>query len=774
MALLENIYTLALKHPCCLQATATVLRAIPFGEKNYFKAFRHIFKISEFRLDPLIFGIVALRVETSSAGGRGEPFGIETKNYLRRRSWRALRRLGEAGDPAYVRMAAGMLFAVSDEHTQAPRNVGRSEWIWTAREERVVSTTYFDSFSHFLALNHILHQNSSQYRLLNSRKAWYRADETADTGRVEAFPGLWDEQPEAALGLLFESRAGIVHRFAVRVLRDNPTFCKEIPVEDIARLLCAAYPETGEFALDLARQLYDPENPDFALLTACLSATFEPAREQAVQWISSQPELLRRFPELLAQIIVSPFEDIRSRSKEFMAGTQLSEIERAALVEQVIGLVRDMGEGGRTEGFAEICSFLEEHFEPELRRTDLQTVRGLLESDAVEVQIFGARLLLISDISAEAIPGEMLAMINRSPSEELQGIGVSLLAKYGDDQLLARRELLFSYCLSEIAPVRAAVRPIIERVADLDAGFAAHFFDNLIAELFKKERCEGLHADIIRLVETALRGPLKAVDKNLRWRLIHARSKAAQQMGAISLEDAAGEDYTVRQWAAFADSPVVSVRRWAMAAYEADADRVRKHAGDALRILNSRWDDSRSFGIDYFGRTFTKADWNPSIIIGICDSTREDVQRFGRELITEFFEEGDGVEYMMKLSQHPSRNVQLFTTNYLKAYAGGDIRKLEQLEPYFITVLSNVCKGRVAKDRVTLFLLSEALESEAAANFVAAIFNRQSVTYALTDKAAYIECMCDIREKYPDVPLEIRAVPLPIKGIGESEAADGV
>ncbi len=207
-----------------------------------------------------------------------------------------------------------------------------------------------------------------------------------------------------------------------------------------------------------------------------------------------------------------------------------------------------------------------------------------------------------------------------------------------------------------------------------------------------------------------------------------------------------------------------------MTAYLEQPEKIRGAAADALRILNTSWEDSRAFAIDYFRTTFGKEDWRPSIIIGICDNTQADVQDFGTELVTQFFEQGDGVEYLTKLSQHPSRNVQLFISSYLSGYASDSIDKLKLLEPYFITVLSNVCKGRAAKDRVTMFLLEEALKSEPAADLVARIFNRQSVTWSLTDRAAYIEAMCDIRDKFPDVALDIQVKKLPVKGCGaESE-----
>jgi len=171
------------------------------------------------------------------------------------------------------------------------------------------------------------------------------------------------------------------------------------------------------------------------------------------------------------------------------------------------------------------------------------------------------------------------------------------------------------------------------------------------------------------------------------------------------------------------------------------------------------WEDSRLFAFDYFRHQFPENAWQPSLLISVCDSVRGDVQTFGRELLNRFFNEQDGEEYLLKLSQHPSINVQLFASNYLERFASGSLERMNRLELYFVTVLSAVNKSRVSKNRVTGFLLNEASKSEAVAELVAKIFSRQSVTMAITDKSKYLIGMRDLSLQYPQLqmPLEIKA-----------------
>jgi hypothetical protein len=110
---------------------------------------------------------------------------------------------------------------------------------------------------------------------------------------------------------------------------------------------------------------------------------------------------------------------------------------------------------------------------------------------------------------------------------------------------------------------------------------------------------------------------------------------------------------------------------------------------------------------------------------------------------------------MLKLSEHPSSDLQTFVTNYLERYCAGSPERLRELSHYFTSVLSRVNQARVAKARVLQFLTVEAQKSEAAARIVADILTRQSATVAIGQKAAAIEAMLAISRAYPEIPLPL-------------------
>lgn len=131
-------------------------------------------------------------------------------------------------------------------------------------------------------------------------------------------------------------------------------------------------------------------------------------------------------------------------------------------------------------------------------------------------------------------------------------------------------------------------------------------------------------------------------------------------------------------------------------------------------------------------------------------------------MITRFFHEAQGPDYLLRLSEHPSADLQLFASNFLERYAAGSDERLFRLRPYFLGVLSRVNRGRVAKARVLAFLEREALARREAAVFVADLLIRQSLTIAVGDRAACIAALLAIHRAYPDlpVPLAVNAAPL--------------
>jgi len=132
----------------------------------------------------------------------------------------------------------------------------------------------------------------------------------------------------------------------------------------------------------------------------------------------------------------------------------------------------------------------------------------------------------------------------------------------------------------------------------------------------------------------------------------------------------------------------------------------------------------------------------------LSDSVLPDIEAYGRDMIARYFQDERGPEYLLKLSQHPTVNMQLFASNLLERFAADRFDRLASLQYYFRSVLTRVNRGSVVKRRVYSFLSAEGMKSEEAAAFVCSILSDVSATSLISEKARCIEIMLRIKSVY--------------------------
>jgi hypothetical protein len=196
--------------------------------------------------------------------------------------------------------------------------------------------------------------------------------------------------------------------------------------------------------------------------------------------------------------------------------------------------------------------------------------------------------------------------------------------------------------------------------------------------------------------------------------------------------------------------------------YVENLSQIKEEKKTAILLCDSIWADVRIFAFDYFNKNFDLNDWEPVLFITLCDSIKPDVQAYGREMITKWFEKDQGFDYLLQLSQHPDQRMQLFASGFLEQYATNNIEMITKLGDFFITLLSQINKGRTAKLRAVNLLIKEALSNEQHAILITSIFNRMSATAAIQDKAIYIKALFDIGNKFPSISsfLKVNASPI--------------
>lgn len=790
-AVLDTLYQInnAFVRPALLD----VLAHAPL-QPNYFKQLRHIFKMAEYRHDGEVFGLLAYRFEkqpgTFNNYRRGwvyasvsrtyrpsrerrfteelkqprskKAYSEQTREYLRRRVWRTLKQLGEEGDADYINLALGVLLPYSDTDAQATKQSSYRRWNWEQRREETFHNSW-DAYANYLTFNHILYENSPRYSYHS--RAWrcqadYQPGDPEPSVREEAFPELWQKNPAALLQLLSASNCRPVHHFAVKVLRDCPDFCQQLAVETLIELLGKPYEVTVQLGFDLTGNLINLEQPHSDLVLAVAKCILPEARNQAYQWIEQQRDYFFHQDYFLAGLVTSEQAETRNFAKRLLSSSILSDETAKVLIGQIIshlmGMSPNQGQIAREIGEILLLSFA-----PQLRSLGFKIILDLINHETPEIQEIGARILLNHEIPAAELPSDLIELLLSSPHESVRGVGVRIFGQLPDPTLKRDRILVMAMAVNSVADIRHAIRPVIRRLATNDPEFGVELAIDFIDLLTTPQRHEGVHQDLVNLLREDISGWMAVISKDKVSDLLRSKSSFAQDLAAVVLQANYVRflpEFTISEVVKLANQEILAVRQAAREMFVQKIDHIDKDSEEmlaAVQLLASKWDDSREFAFKVFSQ-FSADDWTPQVMVSVCDSVQEDVRRFGRDLVTRYFQADFGHEYLMKFSEHPSSDMQMFATNYLENYATDNPDVLVELMPYFVTVLSQVNRGRVAKERIFNFLATEAQKSELAAMAVAEILTRQSVTVAIGDKARAMQIMLEIKRKYEDIELPIK------------------
>lgn len=797
--LIENLYVVSDEKTRC--PILQILREIPLKPK-FFKVIRHIFKIAEYRRDAQVFGIIAKKFETERAGFTAPTWGDSiyligengsynylnvkketasensriafsdrTKNYFLRRTWRTLRRLGEIGGADYVKMAVGSLLVYSDADAQERRTTTRCDYRdengnYDWRNPRIITTT-FDEFAPCLLLNHIIHGNSPRYEFKSNYRAFRLKSNVEKTNlREEAFPKLWESQPVGLLHLLSESECAPVHDFAVKALRDCRKFVSKLDIDAVLMLLQSKYSVTAQLGFEIAVSFYDALNPNLELILAVANCQSETARKQAFEWINTNRERIAKNVEAIFDLLTSNFSDTRRFAANLLQSTNYTDEEIKMLIGRILSQMLSMNEN-ESEKAADLGAAVFKTFGKQLRSLNLSIVLDLLSHKLLGVQELGGNILLNHEIAAEELSGEIINSLIASEFETIRAIGIKLFGQLPDENLFKHDEVFLSFISHELEDIYFSIRPIIRRLAAKNNDFADILARRLVIALTRKEEHENLHSRFLTVLKEDLPDWTNFVDVELAKVLLSSQFSHTVEAGGITLQTQADkwfEEFSTAELVEFSDSEIATVRESARNCAEKAKDRFSAEKNPffeseialLVKALDVKWEDSRAFWFAFFERNLTEKELSPEVIVSICDSVREDVQKFGRDTVLKYFQNENGIEYMLKLSEHPSANMQFFVTNYLENYAVDSVENLEKLAPYFIRALNLVNRGRMLKTRILNFLENEALKSAESAQIAAEILARQSATVAIGDKAKTIQIMLKIHRAFSEIELPLK------------------
>ena len=687
-----------------------------------------------------------------------------TLAYFKRRIWRSLRKRAEVADPAFAELASAYLLSLRPDdmapavtQTLWKRN-DNGQW---SREERTTGGLNRNwTASQLLRRNDPL--GKARYGSLSFTEA--PSGSGAATDRPEAFPALWDARPDLALDLAAEGAVEPVTRLGVRVLKANPGYLRSADASALLRLLRSADITAQRLGFDEARDRLASGEADPALLAALLSADFLEARRLAVARIDRDPALPWSDGALGLAVLTSPHEDLAAAilgwaRERRPAAASAAEIARR-LADWFLAVAPEP-----EEATLALLRVVRERMATLWPASDMavapSSIDALLSHPSPAIVAAGVDCLALSGADVSSVSNERWAQLLGSNSTDVQTAALRLFGRLDDEALGRHAELVVAFATASSSDLRRAARPLVVRLAARDHALADRLAKELVDQLFRAAPDDAYPGDVVNLLREATPNQIAALDAGTLWRLLQARAKGAQLLGSTELPNRPFSTFSVRQIARLGNHPHEAARRWALSAYESDPARFQREASDAVLLVESDWEETQEFARSHFERWPEDA-WTPGTLAVVTDSVKPDVLAFARRLLRSRLAPADAANQLTRLLEHPAQSMHLLVTEMLTEDAAASEEAFDKLLPLARIVMLQVHKGRIAKDRVTAFLLKEALRDRLRAEKIAPLFSDLSISGIARDRAAAILALRDIGAAHPDVetPLNRRAAPV--------------
>lgn len=425
---IDTLYEIAT--PSATLAALAAIEKSAFDQPHFWRYAKSVHKRAMLRRDFVAFGLLAHAFEARGRASAGTTakvksgydgeekkmriFGRATQNYLRRATWRYLRRLARHAPKSYAHAAAEVILRYGPEDLSEPS--GR-----------------FGALSGCYAFVRVLFGGGDRFQLDGrSMRFKFRSSKhvTPPAGaREEAYPWLWDEEPKAYLRVLTAARLVDAHAFAApKIAGPFRNVLHAASADEVIALVDAPYDRTVDLGVSELERRFDPENPDYILLTKLITSARDPVRELGQRWMRLTAPLWTR--------------DI-DRSLAFLRLPEGS--SRALAAELLIAHIAGAGPESRRALAAAVLDVLRS---PEAAQGDHDAIGRV------------ARIALASELGALLSTDDLMALI-QSGSGAAKALAGDLLGRRPEALGDIGTEHVLALAQSAVASVRGAARALL-------------------------------------------------------------------------------------------------------------------------------------------------------------------------------------------------------------------------------------------------------------------------------------------------------------------------
>lgn len=578
----------------------------------------------------------------------------------------------------------------------------------------------------------------------------------------ELYPQHWQAMPNAYIQLLLQAQMNVIHRFAYQNLKSHESYndiCARFDSNTTLFFLKRDFKYPNKLGFEILEKRQEEFKRDFDFVAKVLDSNSKDGRRWAQEQIESDKDFFLSQLEFILQLINNSRKENIEWIEKLLKNSRFSDDRQQVILGKTVAeLVNLENTDANNELGKLIINRVSLVASEQFGRVNWEVVEHLLLSP-LPANIFLASNILRAKSSraiATDIPVSLTGLFLGNEIPEVRQNGIQLLNQYPDNFLINHYNFVLNQVDTAYPEVLENVLTIIRRlVRSYSKGDQT--IQHLVYTMIRKEKYEGAHAVIQAFIANELKENWNTglTPKDI-IKLIHAQYRISQLTGYDILKGySKTNDFSIRQIISLGNHELLMIRQWCWNYFKQNIQRIRYEKGKALGLLDSNWDDTRAYAFQFFRTEFTEADWDSDTLISIVDSIRPDVENFGKELIARFFRPENALEYLSKLSEHPSVNVQELVTHYLTQYAGGQKEIISELDYYFRSVLTRVHKARVAKNRIFRFLHQEALKDVETAMVITPILDDLSAQSTVQDKATCIHILSEIKAKYPHLDMHL-------------------
>lgn len=688
-------------------------------------------------------------------------FSNSTKDYFIKRTLRRLRKAGIDKMESYCQLASGILISYTEEDAATQYEQVFYSYDWESRTSSQATHTYppMTSVPYFY---YILFAQGNRFQIPSNKiRRFYNTSGALDwTSREDSFPELWNRYPIYAVKVLARCQQRDAMNFAFKVLESRSDLEQLLTFDYLAEMVSNRFTEVLEFSLEYIRKKHDPKQPHVTLIINLIKSGNEKAIQLSIELMNKNAEPFTQDVSFIKEAILSQNPDLHN----WLRANIKEAAQEKDQITNVIDHCLTSFKNWKDDNYNPLPSESLVTIYPEYLKTlSPESILELIDHPHLQVQLFGAKLINLNERKAEEWPDEILMKLLTSEQAVIREEGVKLFARLTDQQLIEKTELIVDLASSSHADLREQARPIIGRLAPTNKAFGEDVLFGLYDVLLDTHEDEEMAPDVYQTIETHLLDYIEILLPQLD-EMTASHQREVHLLTLHLLENHTDvTSWSVAKMARLGAHDMRKIRDKVHHYFDTNVERVKNDRIEAINILDTDWEETRQFGREYFDKHFGEQEWDPELIIALCDNVRPETQAYGTRILGQYFKEEHGSKYLVALSEHPDPIIELYSTNYLNKYAYNNSEILEKLKPYFVRTLSAINTRRVAKLRVFNFLEKQAAESEAYAKYVTNILNELIGTIVVRENENYVSLLYALKQKYASLDINIENVPLEIR-----------